>query len=91
MTKEGSHPTAYLLDSAGTIGHQYGASATPHMFVINPDGVLAYAGSIDDQPGTDPATLKTAVNYVKAALSDLKAGHPVKVANTQPYGCAVKY
>jgi hypothetical protein len=91
IKKENAHQTAYLLDPAGTIGHEYGASTTPHMFVINPEGVLVYAGGIDDQPSVSHSTIKTATNYVKAALADLKAGHAVKVSSSKPYGCAVKY
>lgn len=61
------------------------------MFVINSEGVLAYAGAIDDKSGSDPEEVKTAKNYVRAALADLKAGKPVATPSTNPYGCGVKY
>lgn len=84
-------PTAYLRDPDGSVGRLYGAKATPHLFVIGADGVLAYNGAIDSIRSADQADIGRAQNYVTAALADLKAGRPVATANTQPYGCAVKY
>lgn len=89
--KEKAHATAYLLDPKGVVGKLYDAKTTPHMYVINPAGTLVYAGAIDDKPTADPADIKTAKNLVLAALSDVKAGKPVAVASSKPYGCAVKY
>lgn len=84
-------PTAVLLDPEGVVGRQYGAKTTPHMFIINPDGVLIYAGAIDDVSSTDPADVAGAVNYVRRALDEALAGQPVSAAETQAYGCSVKY
>lgn len=84
-------PTAYLRDRDGSVGRSYGAKATPHLFVIAADGVLAYNGAIDSIRSADQADIGRAQNYVTAALADLKAGRPVATANTQPYGCGVKY
>lgn len=83
--------TAYLLDTDGTVGHLYGAKTTPHMFVVDRNGVVAYNGAIDNQPSPDPSTLAGAKNYVSAALKDLLAGRAVETTSTQPYGCSVKY
>lgn len=83
--------TAYLRDPDGKIGRLYGAKTTPNMFVINPDGVLIYAGAIDDKPGTDPADLAAANNYVAASLNLAMAGKPLTVKSTTSYGCSVKY
>jgi hypothetical protein len=83
--------TDVLLDGSGVMGRLYGAKATPHMFVIDKAGTLVYMGGIDDQPTTDPESLKIAKNYVAAALADVKAGRPVATPVTAPYGCAVKY
>lgn len=91
MERAKSHETARLLDPTGTLGHLYGATATPHMFVIDKDGKLAYAGAMDDQPSVDHDSLKTAHNYVTAAIADLEAGRPVAMPSGKPYGCAVKY
>jgi len=84
-------PTAILLDANGTVGHLYGAKSTPAMFVINPKGILIYAGAIDDTPGVDIGEIATARNYVKAALDEAMSGKPVAVASTKSYGCSVKY
>ncbi len=86
-----AHPSAVLLDPAGDLGRTYNAQTTPHMFVVKPDGVLAYMGGIDDKPSTKTEDLKSAKNFVDAALSDLAAGKPVAVTTSRPYGCTVKY
>jgi peroxiredoxin len=83
--------TESLLDPTGQVGHLYGARTTPHMFVIDPKGVLIYAGGIDDTPSPDPATIATAKNYVTAALDEAMAGKPVTTPTARPYGCSVKY
>lgn len=87
----GAHPAAYLLDPRGTVGRAYGARTTPHMYVINPAGTLVYAGAIDDRPTADPEDVNGARNHVLEAISDLRAGRPVAVPTSRPYGCSVKY
>jgi hypothetical protein len=86
-----AQPAAYLLDPQGRVGKGYAAKTTPHMYVIDGKGVLRYQGGIDDKPTPDPADVATARNHVLAALSELKAGKPVSVPETRPYGCSVKY
>jgi len=83
--------TDLLLDPQGRIGRAYEAKTTPHMFIIDKAGKVAYMGGIDDRPYADPESLKGAKNYVAAALDDLRAGRPVAVAVSKPYGCSVKY
>lgn len=87
----GAAPAALLMDDAGQVGRAYGARTTPHMVVIDPKGVLVYAGGIDDKRSTDPADVKTAKNFVRAALADLKGGRPVATPTAAPYGCSIKY
>lgn len=84
-------PARYLMDDPGTVGRAYGAKTTPHMYVIDPAGKLAYAGAIDDKRSTNPDDVKTSKNYVAAALDEMKAGKPVSTASTAPYGCSVHY
>ncbi|MCG6926120.1 MAG: thioredoxin family protein [Acidobacteria bacterium] len=91
MKEKGGAPTAILLDHDGKVGRAYGAKTTPHMFVIDETGALAYAGGIDDKPSTDQADLATATNYVQAALEQLSAGEAVTVPTSDSYGCGVKY
>jgi len=79
-------PTAVLLDTTGEVGHLYDAKTTPHMFVIDPKGVVIYNGAIDDKPTRDAADIATATNYVSAALTEAMAGKPVSVPTSRPYG-----
>ena len=91
IAKEKSIATAYLFDGTGSVGRLYGAKTTPHMFVVDAEGTLVYAGAIDDKPSTKAEDVKTAVNYVAAALDAVMAGKPVEVKTSIPYGCSVKY
>jgi DsbC/DsbD-like thiol-disulfide interchange protein len=77
-----------LVDQDGTVGRQYEAKTTPHMYVIDPDGLIVYAGGIDDDPRgrNDSPT-----NYVDAAITALLADKPLAVHEAKPYGCSVKY
>lgn len=91
LAQSGARPTAYLLDPSGVVGKAYDAKTTPHMYIVDKAGTLVYAGGIDDKPTANPADINGARNHVLAALSELKAGKPVSVATSRPYGCAVKY
>jgi peroxiredoxin len=75
----------------GTVGKAYGAKTTPHCFVIDAAGNLAYKGAIDSIPSTKSDDIAKAENHVLAALADLKAGRPVAKPTSKPYGCGVKY
>lgn len=83
--------TATLLDGDGVMGRAYGALNTPQIVMINGEGQIIYQGAIDDRPSARPETLEGATNYVRAAWADLDAGRAVQTAQTQPYGCSVKY
>lgn len=83
--------TATLLDGDGVMGRAYGALNTPQMVMIDPEGRIVYQGAIDDRPSARPETLEGATNYVRAAWADIDAGRPIQIAQTQPYGCSVKY
>jgi peroxiredoxin len=87
-TEQGfSYPV--LDDRAGTVGGAYGAKTTPHMFVIDKTGTVVYQGAIDDDAaGSNEGSVR---NYVAEALDDVTTGKPVRVAETKPYGCSVKY
>ena len=92
MNGEWKAAASYLLmDENGKTGQTYAAKTTPHMYVIDPSGKLVYAGGIDDKRSSNPADVKTAKNFVRAALDETLAGKPVTVATAQPYGCSVKY
>jgi peroxiredoxin len=82
--------TAWIDDSSGQLGKKYGMKTTPHMFVIDQNGVLAYQGAIDDRP-TDSGDPRKARNYVREAVGKLLSGAKVTVTQTKPYGCGIKY
>jgi len=86
-----SAATAILLDEKGEVGKLYGAKTTPHMYVIDAKGSLVYMGAIDDNSSADPADVKTAKNFVSAALDASLAGNKVQTSQTEAYGCSVKY
>jgi peroxiredoxin len=86
-----THSTALLLDPEGKAGRTYGAKNTPHMFVINPEGKVIYAGAIDSKATPNPADIASSTNYVKVALDESLAGKPVTTPSSRPYGCSVKY
>jgi peroxiredoxin len=83
--------TAYLLDPEGKTGKSYGAKTTPHMYVIDGQGVLRYMGGIDSIQSADASDIPKATQYVKQALAELAGGKAVSVPVSQPYGCSVKY
>ena len=83
--------SAVLMDESGKIGQLYSARTTPHMYIINPKGVLVYAGAIDSVPSARVDDIKTATNYVRQGLKETLGGKPISVASTRAYGCSVKY
>lgn len=87
----GAAPSAVLLDPTGKVGRAYGARTTPHMYVINGEGVFIYMGGIDDQPTARLEDLKNARNFVDQALSELAQGKPVSATASRAYGCSIKY
>ncbi len=87
----GTSSTAMLLDESGDIGRAYGASTTPHMYVIDAEGKLVYMGAIDDVPSADSDDIPQALNYVRAALTQALAGEAISVPLSKPYGCSIKY
>ena len=79
-----------LYDETGKVGKAYDAKTTPHMFIIDPQGKIAYNGAIDDDPsGRKGKPERT--NYVDGGLSSELANKAVDPATTKPYGCGVKY
>jgi peroxiredoxin len=84
-------PTAILLDADGKVGHLYDAKTTPHMFLINKDGVVVYQGAMDSKTPHSPADVASAEPWLKNAMAATLAGQPVANGTTKPYGCSIKY
>lgn len=83
--------TAILVDAEGTVGNKFGAKTTPHMFLIDPKGVVVYQGAIDDTPSTDVDDVPKSKNYVRTAVEEAMAKKTIKLASSKAYGCSIKY
>lgn len=91
VKKNDAAPAAVLLDPKSRIARAYGATVTPHMYVIDASGVLVYRGGIDSIPSSNVDDIAKARQYVRVALDEVLAGRPVTDASTRPYGCSLKY
>jgi len=84
-------PHPILIDESGQVGHLYGAEKTPHMMLIDAEGILRYRGAIDNAPFGEVDGGGTKINYLAQALADLRGNKPVSTTETRAYGCTVKY
>jgi hypothetical protein len=91
LATDRSAPSHYLLDPRGTVGTLYAAKTTPQIYVITPEGRLAYNGAINDRPTAEKEDALAGTNYALAAVSAVKSGKAPSPATTKPYGCSVKY
>lgn len=91
IAESAAKQTAYLFDPQGIVGHAYGAKTTPHLYVVDKDGILRYAGGIDSVASTDTGDIAAAIQYVPQVLAELAAGKTVSTTRSEPYGCSVKY
>lgn len=91
MKQQNAAPTAVLMDEDGSIGHAYGARTTPHIFIVDPKGMLVYSGAIDSMASGRPDDVKTATNYVSQALDEAFGGRPISAPATRAYGSSVNY
>jgi peroxiredoxin len=91
MKEHQSFANRVLLDPSGKVGQLYGAKTTPHFFILDSEGKMAYQGAIDDQPDTNPESVKTANNFIAKALDEMLEKKAVTTPNTKAYGCSVKY
>jgi hypothetical protein len=91
MGEQQATPTATLMDESGQVGKAYAARVTPHMYIVDPQGKLVYAGGIDSIRSARVEDIKTATNYVRTSLAEALAGKAVSRPTTQAYGCTIKY
>ena len=82
-----------LFDADGKVGRMYKAERTPHLYIVDKDGNLAYRGAIDNTRSgrAEDAPDGKLINYVEEALKDIAAGKKVRTPETKAYGCSVKY
>lgn len=91
IEEKGINAHAVLIDEDGTVARRFNATVTPHMFVICTEGNIAYQGAIDSIRSTRASDIPNARNHVRQAVAELLAGQPVSIAQTQPYGCTIKF
>lgn len=91
MTEQKAVPTATLMDEDGKVGRAYAARVTPHMYIVNAQGQLAYAGGIDSIPSARVEDIAKATPYIRQAMAEIAAGKPLSVSTSRPYGCSIKY
>ena len=90
-TEKKASSTAMLMDESGKIGQLYSAKTTPHMYIVNPKGMLIYAGAIDSVPSARVEDIKAATNYIRQGLTESLSGKAISTASSRAYGCSVKY
>ncbi len=78
----------YLRDETQDVAQSFGAQKTPHLFLLNRDGVLCYSGKIDDNPNQPDAVQ---IHYLRDAIAQVLSGVPVHSASNEPVGCSVKW
>lgn len=91
IAEKGLASTALLLDGDGKVGKMFDAKTTPHMFAIDPKGVIIYQGAIDNKPSINPADVQSADNYIRKSLREALEGKSISTASTSAYGCSIKY
>lgn len=85
--KEKGFPYPYVIDETQKVAAAYGARVTPHIFLLDSTGKLAYRGRVDDSLKAD----EVKSHDFEQALEALASGKPVPVADTKAFGCGVKY
>lgn len=83
----GDWPMPYLYDETQDVAQSYGAQTTPDVFVLDPEGRLAYRGA----PDSDWEDPRQDADWLRGALDDVLAGRPVALSETQPVGCSIKW
>jgi hypothetical protein len=91
MAEQKAMPTSLVMDDEGLLGRAIGARSALHMFILNPQGELMYAGAIDSVASIKADDLKTATNWVRQGLNEALAGKPLLVQTNKPYGCPITY
>ncbi len=91
MSEQKASPAATLMDEDGSAGRAYAARVTPHMYIVDPQGRLVYAGGIDSIPSARTEDIRSATNYVRNSLGEALAGKAISQPTTRAYGCTIKY
>jgi|SRR5690606_33793230 peroxiredoxin len=85
--KEKNFPFKYLFDDGQKIYPMYGATRTPHVYLLDANRYVRYIGAIDDN-AQNPSEVK--VKYLENAIEALKAGNNPQPSETKAIGCTIK-
>jgi hypothetical protein len=91
MSEQKAAATATLMDEDGQVGRAFAARVTPHMYIVDPQGKLVYAGGIDSIASARVDDIPKATPYIRNAMAEIAAGKPLSVSTSRPYGCTIKY
>lgn len=91
MGEQQAAPTATLMDDDGQVGRAFAARVTPHMYIVDPQGRLVYAGGIDSIASARADDIPKATPYIRNAMAEIAAGKPLSVTTSRPYGCTIKF
>lgn len=89
--KSRSYAFPYLHDESQSVARAFGASNTPHVFVVQREGSqfkVAYIGAVDNNQH-DAANADK--RYVETAINELLAGKPVTTPSARAVGCGIKW
>ncbi len=86
--KEKKYPFPYLYDQTQEVAKAFGATRTPHVYILDKDRVVRYIGAIDDN-SEEAGMVKE--KYVGKAIDALLAGQEVPVKETKAIGCGIKW
>lgn len=75
---------SYAYDESGDSARAFGAKVTPHLFVLDANGMLVYRGSFDDK------TKEPSINYIENAVNAVLAGQRPELTSTKAFGCSIK-
>lgn len=89
--KFGTTASHIVIDESGDIGKLYGAKTTPHIFIVDPEGVLVYQGAADSIKSTENTDIAKATNYIDVSMTEALTPKEISNPETKPYGCSVKY
>jgi peroxiredoxin len=88
LSKKKKYPFPYLHDETQEVAKAFGATRTPHVYVLDKDRVVRYIGAIDDN-SEEPSMVKE--QYVGSAVDALLGGKEVSVKETKAIGCGIKW
>ncbi len=91
LAKKKGYKFPYVVDETQEVARTYGATNTPHVYVLQRLGTdlhVAYIGAIDDNARDAKSVTR---KYVEEAIDGLLAGKPITTTRTKAIGCGIKW